>query len=90
MGVGDAQEMVKPLFGRKKRPIGPKSQVPLPYSSSGIAQGFQDLSNGGLIQRKTTNRAWVQHSWVDTWAGLIAPRQQRCSGKASLQNKTFK
>lgn len=66
MGVGDAQELVKPLVGWKKHSIGPISKVPLPYSSSGIAHRFQDLSDGGLIQRKTTYRAGVQHSWVDT------------------------
>lgn len=76
MRVGDSQVLVEALFGWKKHPIGPDSQVPLSYGSGGIALRFQDLSDGGLIQRQTTTRAWVQYSGVDAWAGLIAACQQ--------------
>lgn len=87
MGVGDAQVMVEPLLGWKKRPICTNSQVPFPHGGGGVAQRFQHFSYGGLIQRKAPYRAWVQHSWVDTRAGLIAPRQQRCPEEPSKQNK---
>lgn len=87
VGVGDAQVLVEPLLGWEKRPICSNSQVPLAHGGGGVAQRFQHFSYGGLIQRKAALRAWVQHTRVDTRAGLIAPRQQRRPGEPSKQNK---
>lgn len=59
MGVRDAEELVKPLLGGKKCPVCSDPKVPLPHSSSGIAQRFQYFGDGGLIQRETAPGARV-------------------------------
>lgn len=77
MRVWDPQVLVESLSGWKKCPVGSESQMPLPHGGGSIAQRLQHLSYGGLIQRQTSDGAWVQHTWVDTWACLIATCQQR-------------